>query len=223
MVDLVWPVDLFPNKVAFYLQAHVGGSESPMSRVRKTYGLSAPRWVARLSFRAGYAGAPRTGDQEGFGPRLDSLIADLRGGEIKVAFHDFRRPSPLQPRSIRDTLVIDAANAGATFIVVRGFSPGSVAFSVGDYVGGDGRPHLVSLAATIAAGGITSGVGSIYADDTGAARVGVNPPLSKAIAAGTALPALALGRFQLVGDDAGQNETEVGQPTDITLDFVEDL
>ncbi len=223
MPDLLWPADLLPYKVAFYLQAHVGGSESPLTRVRKTYGLSAPRWVARLSFRGGYDGAPVFGDPEGFGARLDGMIADLRGGQVKAVFHDFRRPGPLRPRSVMQAVTIDAAPPGASFIVLRGLAPGSVAASVGDYLGGDGRPHIVSIAATIAAGGIVTGSGSVMAGADGTAKVGINPPLSAAIVAGTLLPPLAPGRFQLTSDDAGQNETEVGQPTEYTLDFVEDL
>ena len=223
VADLLWPADLVPYKVAFYLQAHVGGSESPLTRVRKTYGLSAPRWIARLSFRGGYDGAPVFGDPEGFGPRLDSIIADLRGGEVKAVFHDFRRPSPLRPRSVDQAVTFAAAAKGATFIVLRGLSPGSIAASAGDYFGGDGRPHIVSIAATIAAGGIVTGAGSVMTGADGTAKIGINPPLSAAIANGAVLPALATGRFQLTSDDAGQNETEVGQPTEYTLDFVEDL
>ena len=223
MVDLAWPADLMPYKVAFYLQAHVGGSESPQSRVKKTYELSAPRWVSRLSFRAGYEGAPIIGDPDGFGARLDGLIADLRGGAVKAVFHDFRRPFPLRGRAIVATPNFDAAPRGATYVVVRGLQPGSVAASVGDYLGGDDRPHLVSIAATIAAGGIVNGAGSVYVSPDGAGRIGINPPLSREIVAGTPLPAFATGRFQLVGDDAGQNETEVGKPTEYVLDFVEDL
>ncbi|WP_375292046.1 hypothetical protein [Sphingomonas melonis] len=223
MPDLLWPADLMPYKVAFYLQAHVGGSESPLTRVRKTYGLSAPRWVARLSFRGGYDGMPVLGDPEGFGPRLDAIIADLRGGEVKAVFHDFRRPRPLRPRSVVQAVTLDAAAKGATFVVLRGLAAGSVAASIGDYLGGDGRPHLVSIAATIAAGGVVTGAGSVMTLADGTAKVGINPPLSAPIAAGTPLPALAAGRFQLTSDDAGQNETEVGQPTEYALDFLEDL
>ncbi|AOW22234.1 hypothetical protein AVM11_08795 [Sphingomonas melonis TY] len=223
MPDLLWPADLMPYKVAFYLQAHVGGSESPLTRVRKTYGLSAPRWVARLSFRGGYDGMPVFGDPEGFGPRLDAIIADLRGGEVKAVFHDFRRPRPLRPRSVVQAVTLDAAAKGATFVVLRGLAAGSVAASIGDYLGGDGRPHLVSIAATIAAGGVVTGAGSVMTLADGTAKVGINPPLSAPIAAGTPLPPLAAGRFQLTSDDAGQNETEVGQPTEYVLDFVEDL
>jgi hypothetical protein len=73
----------------FYLQPHVGGQESPLTRTRKTYGLSAPRWVARLTFRAGHGYddggmsdrfGPRADDAMFFAARLDALIAQLKGG-----------------------------------------------------------------------------------------------------------------------------------------------
>lgn len=223
MADIAWPADLMPYRVMFYLQPHVGGSESPLTRVRKVYGLSAPRWVARLTFRGGYGGAPLLRDPAGFGPRLDSLIADLQGGLNKAVFHDFRRPRPLQPQSRRAALTVRQAAAGATSIVVDGFAPRGLAFSLGDYVGGDGRPHIVSAAATIAAAGVVGGAGTIYADASGAAIVGINPPLSAAIAAGTVLTWPVTGRFTLTSEDAGQNETDVGEATEYTLDFSEEL
>lgn len=223
MVDISWPSDLIPWKVAFYLQAHTGGQESPITRTTKKYGLSAPRWIARLTFRGGYDGAPRQGEQSGYGPRLDSLIADLKGGLNVAVFHDFRRPRPLQPQSRRAALTVRAAANGATAFIVDGFAPHGVAFSIGDYVGGDGRPHLVSAAATIDAGGAINGAGTIFADATGAALVGFNPPLSAATPAGMILNWPVTGRFELVSDDAGQNETEVRGLTDYVLDFTEKL
>jgi len=223
MADIIWPADLAPYRVMFYLQPHVGGSESPLTRVRKVYGLSAPRWIARLTFRGGYDGAPRHGQTDGFGPRLDSLIADLEGGLNKAVFHDFRRPRPLQRQSRTASLTARAAVKGATYIRVDGLAPYSVAFSLGDYVGGDGRPHIVSAAATIAAGGAISGAGTILADATGSAIVGFKPPLRADIAAGTVLQWPVTGRFMLTDADAGQNETSVGEITEYTLDFTEDL
>jgi hypothetical protein len=223
MADIIWPSDLSPYRVMFYLQPHVGGSESPLTRVRKVYGLSAPRWIARLTFRGGYAGAPLLRDAAGFGPRLDSLIADLQGGLNKAVFHDFRRPRPLRPQSTVAALTARATVKGATAMRVDGFAPYSVAFGVGDYIGGDGRPHIVSAAATIAAGGGVSGAGTILADATGSALVGFNPPLSSDIAAGAIMRWPVTGRFALTGDDAGQNETDVGDVTEYTLDFMEDL
>ena len=223
MVDIVWPADLMPYKVAFYLQPHVGGQESPITRTRKTYGLSAPRWLARLTFRAGYDAVPRFGDPAGFGARLDGLIADLEGGLNIAVFHDFRRPRPLRPVSVTGPLIFDAAPAGATAVTVRGLAPGGFALSVGDYVGGDGRPHLVSHAATIAAGGVVSGAGSIMVDSTGAAVVGIKPPLSAPISAGTPVRWPVTGRFELTSEDAGANETEVGGVTEYVLEFREKL
>lgn len=221
--DINWPADLAPYRVMFYLQPHVGGAESPITRVRKVYGLSAPRWIARMTFRGGYAGAPRLRDTAGFGPRLDSLIADLQGGLNKAIFHDFRRPMPLQPQARVAALTARAAVKGAAALTVDGFAPGGVAFSLGDYVGGDGRPHIVSAAATIAAGGVVSGAGTIYADASGSAVVGINPPLSADVTAGTVLRWPVPGRFTLNSEDAGQNETEVGAATEYTLDFSEEL
>jgi len=223
VADIAWPADLIPYRVMFYLQPHIGGQESPFTRTRKVYGLSAPRWIARLTFRGGYEGAPLTGDAGGYGPRLDSLIADLQGGLNKAVFHDFRRPRPLQPQQVASGLTIDAAAAGASFIVMRGFAPRGRAFGAGDYVGGDGRPHIISLGATLAAGGTVSGVGTVIADAAGAAIIGINPPLSRPINGGTVPRWPVTGRFELAGENAGQNDTAVGEATEYTLDFVEDL
>ncbi|MEG3165536.1 hypothetical protein U1701_13120 [Sphingomonas sp. PB2P19] len=223
MVDIAWPADLAPYRVMFYLQPHVGGSESPFSRTTKRYGLSAPRWVARLTFRGGYDGIPALHEPGGFGPRLDSLIADLDGGLNVAVFHDFRRPRPARPVTAAQALTFDAAATGATSVTVRGFAPYAIALSAGDYVGGDGRPHLTSLANTLSAGGTVNGAGAIMADATGAAVIGVRPHISAPIAAGAMLQWPVTGRFELTSEDAGQNETEVGALTEYTLDFVEKL
>lgn len=217
MADIVWPGDLKPYRVMFYLQPHVGGSESPLTRVRKTYGLSAPRWIARLSFRGGYSGAPRRGEAAGFGPRLDAMIADLEGGLNLAVFHDFRRRLPLQPQFRASPLAISAASKGDTTLSISGFVPNTVAYSIGDYIGGvDDRPHIVR------GGELTAGAGSILADAEGVAVVSIKPPLAQDVAAGTP-PGLGTGRFQLVSPDAGENETTVGQSVEYVLDFVEDL
>lgn len=222
MVDIAWPQDLVPYRVAFYLQPHIGGQESPITRTRKTYGLSAPRWLARLTFRGGYDGEVRFGAAEGFGPRLDSLIADLEGGLNIAVFHDWRRERPPLP-AIRSAPTSVGAAAGATSMVVRGFAPFAAAFSLGDYIGGDGRPHIVSAAATLAAGGVVAGAGTIYANAAGEALVGFKPPLSAAVPNGAILSWPVTGRFELASEDAGQNETTVGELTEYTLDFVEKL
>jgi hypothetical protein len=224
VLELAWPDDLTPYKVAFYLQAHVGGQESPITRVRKVYGLSAPRWVARLSFRGGYDGAVRLGDQAGYGSRLDALIADLDGGLNLIRFHDWRRPLPTSPVAVSGALVSRGAAKGSCSMQVAGFAPNSRAVSVGDYVGGDGRPHLVTLATTRAAGGRVTGAGSVMADPAGVATIGFRPPLSAAIPAGAPLTWPVTGLFQLTDpDDAGQNEVIVGDAVEQTLSFAEFL
>lgn len=222
MADILWPKDLAPYRVAFYLQPHVGGQESPITRTRKTYGLSAPRWVARLTFRGGYQGDLRVGDASGFGARLDSLIADLEGGLNIAIFHDWRRPRP-RFRTVQVPLTSGGALVGSTSMIVRGFAPFDAAFSLGDYVGGDGRPHIISAAATIAAGGAVGGAGTIFANADGEAIVGFKPALSMAVPVGAALSWPVTGRFELSGEDAGQNETTVGEAVEYILDFAEKL
>ncbi|WP_404713199.1 hypothetical protein [Sphingomonas sp. MMS24-J13] len=211
MLDFTWPADLAPYRVMFYLQPHVGGSESPLTRTRKTYGLSAPRWVARFTFRAGYD-APDTDGAGGFGPRLDAFLSDLEGGVNRTTLWDWRRPRPLRPQYLSGPLVA-AANvaAGATSVPIAGFTPNSIAFSVGDYVGfGDQRPHMVRALSV--------------AGTDGVATVSFKPPLASTIVAGAAISTDNVwGWFQPTSDDAGQNETEVGEPTPYTIDFTEFL
>lgn len=224
MADLVWPADLAPYSCMFYLQPNIGGQESPLTLVRKTYERTAPRWVARLTFRGGYNGRVRWGSPEGFGPRLDSLIADLNGGANLALFHDWRRPVPTTPISIRTALTVaEDAPKGATSVKVAGFAAGSIALSAGDYLGGDGRPHIASVERTLDAGGVVSGAGSIIADASGVATIGFRPALAIDLPAGTPIKWPVIGRFQLTDNDAGQNETEVGDATPYTLDFVEYL
>lgn len=223
MTEFAWPAGLTPYRVAFYLQPHIGGAESPLTRVRKTYELSAPRWIARLTFRGGYDGVPNLYDAGGYGPVLDSLVADMKGGAVLTRFHDFRRPVPVGALPIRSRLTVRAAPRGATSIVVDGFAANAAALSLGDPVGGDGRPHITSLVATLAAGGRVGGLGSIMSDASGAAIIGINPPLAAAIPAGTPMVWPVTGLFELTGEDAGQNETTVGEATEYALDFVEHL
>lgn len=204
---IAWPDDLVPFRVAFYLQAHRGGTESPFSRVGKYYGLSAPRWIAKFTFRAEEA-------PDGFAPRLDSMLDDI-AGVGQVTLWDFRRPGPQRMRVLGPggSITHAAVAKGATSMTLQGFWPGSVAFSTGDYVGGDGRPHRIKS--------------TVYADASGNAAIDFKPPLRSAIVAGTAaIVSRVRGTFRLASDgadDAGMNETEIGQPTEYTLTFVEDL
>ncbi len=234
MADLVWPDGLAPYRVAHYLQPHVGGSESPFTRTRKVYGLSAPRWLCRMTFRAGYDGADGVG---AWGGLLDALIMEMQGGLNPVALWDFRRPFPAGLRryysqfagvrypfaggeefTLGERFIIpgeaepanEAAKTGATTMAFVGFKPFERVFLPGDYIGGDGRQHMVQRPGAIA-------------DANGRAVVSIYPPLWADVAAGAAVTMQPTSLFQLASEDAGQNETEVGGLTEYTLDFIEKL
>ncbi|WP_200844848.1 MULTISPECIES: hypothetical protein [unclassified Novosphingobium] len=227
MADLVWPAGLFPYKTMFYLQPHVGGQESPLTRTRKVYGLSAPRWIARLSFRAGHGyddpaigRGPDGFDAAYYAARLDALIAEMEGGLNSIRFHDFRRPRPQSYLSgyAPGFATVDGAQVGATTMVIRRQS-GWVGPSVGDYIGGDGRPHIITRVSPSAAGDMMS-----FAPPDGGIVVEFKPPLSAAIEVGAPLQMdQVTARFRLASEDAGQNEGEVGAPIEYMLDFTEDL
>ena len=233
MVDLVWPDDLFPFRVTFYLQPHVGGSESPITRTRKTYGLSAPRWVCKMTFRGGYDGFE---GHAAYGPRLDAFIARMKGGLNRVAIWDFRRPYPVGLRryysqfagetytftlgetfNLGEKFIIPedaeptnlAALAGASSMTFIGFDPGARIFQWGDYIGGDGRAHIV--------------LDEVFADAEGRAVVEFEPPLALPVAAGAAKTMQPTSWFQLTSEDAGENDSEVGSAVTYTLEFTEDL
>ncbi|QJR01148.1 hypothetical protein HH800_02390 [Sphingobium yanoikuyae] len=227
MDEINWPAGLSPYKVMFYLQPHIGGQESPLTRTRKTYGLSAPRWVARLTFRAGHGYddggmsdrfGPRADDAMFFAARLDALIAQLKGGLQIVRFHDFRRPIPQSYLTLHSpAMTIDAASAGDNSIVINR-EPGAVGPSIGDYIGGDGRPHLVT--------DVSPKLGSMMskAGPDGKITLTFEPPLSADIAQDAELEIERVtAPFELVSEDAGQNEGEVGAPIDYVLEFSEKM
>jgi hypothetical protein len=204
MTDYVWPYDLVPYAQSFYLQPHTGGTESPFSRQTKVYGLSAPRWVCSMSFRGGFDG---TLDQAAFGPRLDALITKLKGRQNRIAIYDFRRPL-IRTKDWVLTASNEAAALGATSMVITGLAENSK-IHAGDYLGGDGRPHIITDDAVC--------------NSLGKATVTFEPPLVGAIAAGDAVFGNPTGLFRLVDDDAGQNGVAVGELVNMALNFVEDL
>ncbi|MGN6270860.1 MAG: hypothetical protein ACTHM0_13330 [Sphingomonas sp.] len=234
MSDLLWPDDLRPKTMSFYLQPHVGGAESPLTRTRKVYGLSGPRWIAKMTFTASWRGGTGTMAR---GPRLDALIADMEGGLNRVLLWDFRRPYPIGLRryyaqftgqrfpfsggetfSLGERFVIppeaeptnlDAA-AGASTMTFVGFKPGEAVFDIGDYLGGDGRPHIVRGAAVIA-------------DDAGVAVVSFRPPLSADVPAGTAVTMQPTAPFRITSEDAGDNASGSNGQASYSLEFTEDL
>lgn len=205
MADFDWPADLVPFAQTFFLQPHVVRSVSPFTRQQKVYGLSAPLWMCRMSFRGGYNG--RRG-AEAYGPRLDAFLAKLKGGENRVAIHDFRRPE-MRGRAWSHSASNALATSGATSLVITGISPHGETALAGDYVGGDGRPHII--------------LDDARADDSGEAMVTFEPPLSADIVAGGAVFGNPTGWFRLTSDDAGANGVEVGQAAMFDLEFIEDI
>lgn len=203
MTDFVWPDDLVPFAQQFYLQPHVGRSESPFTRQPKVYGLSAPRWQCRMTFRGGYDG---TVAQAAFGPRLDAFIAKLEGGAHRVAIYDFRRT---EWRGVDISGAgNDAASEGDTTMAITGLVTGETILA-GDYIGGDGRPHIITEDAAV--------------DEYGNATVTFKPALADDIAEDEAVIGNPTGWFRLTSDDAGANMTEVGGLSGYDLEFVEDL
>lgn len=198
MSDLDWPSDIVPFGVTFYLQPHTGGTESPFTRQTKVYGLSAPRWVSRISLRA-----PDSADRWGsgyaeWGERIDAFLASLEGRLNRVRIWDFRRPgrAPAFGNS--------AATAGTSTITLTGADVSEI--RVGEYVGGDGRPHIIT-------GLEVSGADLIAT---------VKPHWESDIAADAATFENVSGYFRLTSDDAGVNPSQVGELTQYDLEFVED-
>lgn len=204
MADYVWPDDLVPYAVSFWLQPHTGGTESPFSRKTKVYGLSAPRWVCSMSFRGGHWGNKGL---EAVGPRLDAMLDKLEGRLKTVEIFDFSRWRPrssVWPANASNL----AAAAGATSITITNLPPGTKVHA-GDYIGGDGRPHRI--------------LDDVTASSSGEATVSFKPPLIAAVGAGAAIFREVTGTFRLTSDDAAANPKVVGEAQEITLEFVEDL
>lgn len=238
MADYPWPDDLAPFAQSFYLQPHVGGSESPFTRQRKVYGLSAPRWVTRLSFRGGYDNG---GSLRDVGGRLDALLVKLQGGVNRALVWDFRRPRWTGPGlslaeytaqfegqeftfdqgetfTLAEVFVIpavttepvsQAASAGATEMTFSGFEWSALIFKPGDYIGGDGRAHIVLEPA--------------YSNDDGEVTVTFSPPLAADVPAGQGLVEQVTSPFRLISDDAGANMAAVGDAVSYDFELVEDL
>jgi hypothetical protein len=231
--DLIWPSDLHPSTISFYLQAHVGGQESPITRTTKKYGLSRPRWICKMTFRASWRGGVGVMAR---GARLDALIAEMEGGLYSVGLWDFRRPYPAglhryysqfagvrypfaegETFSLGERFIIpaeaepanEAAPAGAVTMAFAGFRAGERVFHAGDYIGGDGRGHIVLRDAD--------------ADANGLATVRFKPPLDFAVPAGAAVTMQPITPFQLTADDAGENQSTANGQASYSLEFREKM
>lgn len=199
MTDFPWPDDIAPYVQSFYLQPMTGGSESPFTRQSKLYGLSKPRWVTSLRLRAPASADWWGSDQSEWGERIDAFLAKLDGRLNRVQMWDFRRPGRT-PAGFSN----GAATAATNTMLLIGASPGDI--RVGEYIGGDGRPHIITNL-NVSGSDLTATVRPYWEAD---------------IDAGDAIFENVSGYFRLTSDDAGQNGAAVGELTEYTLDFVED-
>lgn len=198
MTDYVWPDDLVPYAVSFYLQPHTGGSESPFSRTTKVYGLSAPRWICKLRLRAPDSADRWDGAYAEWGERVDALLDKLRGRENRVWLWDFRREGRLQE------IGNGAAAAGSNTITITNAYPDKI--RVGEYIGGVLRPHRITRLQNFAP----------HLTAT------VEPPFQAAVGIDEGYFVRVGGLFRLTSDDAADNSSSVGELTEYQLEFVED-
>lgn len=229
-----WPTDLLPSSSpGLRYSPHVGGSESPLTRTRKTYGLTAPRWTTKLGFVASRRGG--TGVSAA-GARLDALLSRMQGGLVLVRLWDFWRPYPAGLRRYHrdladaempfesgeafsggEAFVIEAegealneaAVAGVTEMVFAGFETAATPFDVGDYFEVLDRPRIIQSAGV--------------ADETGRVTVTFEPAIEADVFEGEANVVRASGVFQLANPDAAAGEGTRGQRPSYSLEFVEFL
>lgn len=237
MADVVWPDDLEPYAMSFYLQHHTTVFESPFTRQQQVLGRSAPRWVARLSFRGGAGGQLRR--QHNIGSRIEAILMQIRGPQKTVALYDFRRPSRGSDllafddyaATVPTTFFDDGSDfdddtgfiitptgppsnssvlAGSTWVSLSGIWPGTKPNLVGDYIDvGDGTPHIItSVPAADINGNLILTFELPARADASASAVGFSK---------------VRGTFRLTSDDVGQNPTDVEGLASYELDFVEAL
>lgn len=236
MADYIWPDDLQPYAMSFYLQHHTTTFESPFTRQQQVLGRSAPRWVARLSFRGGAGGQIRS--QHNDGARIEALLAQIKGPQKTVSLYDFRRPERGGTVALFDDYAADIPETfftdgtdfdddtgfivsptgapssspislGGNSVVLSGYWPGTSPNKIGDYINiGDGTPHIVTYA----------GVADLYGNLT----IAFELP-AKAEFTGDVGFSKAPGTFRLVSDDASSNPTDTDGMASYELEFLEVL
>lgn len=237
MADYVWPDDLQPYAMSFYLQHHTTVFESPFTRQQQVLGRSAPRWVVHMSFKGGAGGQLR--DQHNDGARVEALLMQLRGPQKTVSLYDFRRPQrggllrafDEYAASVPTTFFTDGTGfdddtgfivtptgppqngeiiAGATSVWLSGIWPGTSPNKVGDYIDvGDETPHMITSAPP--------------ADSTGRLTLTFELPAGRYTPAASVSFEKVRGTFRLTSDDAGTNPTDVEGMGNYELEFMEVL
>jgi len=236
MADYVWPDDLQPYAMSFYLQHHTTVFESPFTRQQQVLGRSASRWVARLSFRGGAGGQIRS--QHNDGARIEALLAQIKGPQKTVSLYDFRRPErggeyatfDDYAETIPETFFSDGTDfddetgfivtptgapsngmvsAGSRSVTLTGYWPGTSPNKIGDYIGvGDGTPHIITSVEP--------------ADSNGRLVVSFERP-ARVTYYGAVSFSKVPGTFRLVSDDASENPTDVDGMASYELEFIEAL
>ena len=211
MTDYTWPQALSPTEQTYYLQTHTGRSQSPFTKQQKIYELSRPVWITQLTFEGGYAGVPGPNGRNRKADHIAKVSAELmrlKGGANRALIFDFNRRDNRGSSATRN-LTNAAGYAGDASLIVNGFIPNSVAFRQGDYIGGDGRCHMV--------------LDTVLSDVGGAATVTFYPPLEANVAAGAAVYSHVTSPFRLVSDDFGAAPVRIGTATTLTIELIEDL
>src|SRR5690606_12342811 len=132
-------------------------SVSPLSRAVQVLNRPGARWVCRMEFR---------NRDFRLASRLDALLARLEGPVHEVAIFDFRRPLPRGTAGTAgartdftddtaftdgtafteytsDPMVAVAAAANTDLVYTEGWAVSETVLMAGDYVGLNGRLHMV--------------------------------------------------------------------------------
>lgn len=119
MSNAVWPSDLIPDSMEFYLEFNTVSMVSPFTRQERVLERAGARWTCSMQFSL-------VTQEEA--ARFDALLATLRGRVLPIEIFDFRRPEPNGPglsageaASTVNTTFTD----GTTFTDLTEFEPGS--------------------------------------------------------------------------------------------------
>lgn len=85
MANIVWPSDLEPSAMEFYIEANTAAFASPFTRQERVLERPGSRWIVSMTFDT--QNAARTA-------RIDALLASMKGRAMPVELFDFRRPTP---------------------------------------------------------------------------------------------------------------------------------
>lgn len=225
MADEVWPPEIKPETVSFYLQPNTLLQSSPATRKRRTVRLKGTRWVCEMSIACAREKAQP----------LEALLDRLRGPSGTVALWDPDRIDPLGTNldrgSIGDTRFTDlttftdstifdggpagirllsAYAVGATDIWVDGFPQSTTQLLAGDNVEIGARLYRLTADAV--------------ADSLGRAYLYLNRGLLAAAALGDLVTRTrASSPFAMVDDNQPKRASDSAGRNQFNLSFLEVL